>query len=161
MTLEEGAEHSTFVIDADKVVCPYCNGTTHQTSKLGDEPEDIGEDSNWATLGLENATKRTATVALCQCGHTMLVNVMLFDTANADGSTTPALTDLDATIANGLAGWWWVVLQGTDIGKYVRIESNTVATPTVCTLAFLTNADGNGWVLITNIEPVGLTRITA
>ena len=41
MTLEEGAEHSTFVIDADKFVCPYCNGTTHQTSKLGDEPEDI------------------------------------------------------------------------------------------------------------------------
>lgn len=161
MVNREGAEHSTFVIDAEKIVCPYCNGTRHQTSILGDEPEDITEDTAFTALGLENATVRTGTVALCHCGKTFLLDVLLFDTANADGSTTPALTNLDATVANGLAGWWWVCLQGTDEGKYVRIESNTIATPTVCTLAFLTNADGNGFVMIKKVEPVGMTKITS
>ena len=90
---KEGAEHSTFVIDSDKFACSYCGGTTMQASMLGDEPEDVVEDSAFTDLGLENATYRTATVALCQCGHTRLLNILLFDTANADGSTTPALTD--------------------------------------------------------------------
>jgi len=129
---------------------------------LGDEPEDIADDSAWwATIAVENATKRTCSVGLCHCGREQILQVFLFDTAAADGTTTPALTNLDATTANGLAGWWWVVLQGTDEGSYVRIASNTVATPTVCTLAFATDADGDGNVLITNVEPIGLTRIVA
>ena len=153
---------SSKVTDSAKFKCHVCNSSRIQMTMLGDEPEDITDDATWwATLGLVNATKRTCSVGLCHCGREQILEVKLFDTANADGTTTPALTDLDATIANGLAGWWWVVLQATDIGKYVRIASNTVATPTVCTLDFLTNADGNGWVLITNVEPVGLTKIVA
>lgn len=156
----EGAE-STLVQDAKKITCPYCGGTTHQVSILGDEPEDVVDDSYWTSLGLENAQTRTATIALCQCGHEFCTDIILTDVAAADGSTTPALTDLDATVANGLAGWWWCVLVGTDIKKYVRIASNTVATPTVCTLDYLTHTDGDGITMIKRVEPIGWTRIVA
>lgn len=157
---KEGAEHS-FVVDTNKFACSYCQGTTVQVSKLGDEPEDVTEDSDFSDLGLENATYRTATVGLCQCGHSRLLTIQLFDTLVADGTTTPALTNLDATVANGLAGWFLVVLIGTDVGKYVLIDSNTVATPTVPTLAFAVDTDADGICYFTNVEPVGLTRITA
>jgi len=153
---------SAKVTDSAKFKCHVCNSSRIQLTMLGDEPEDIADDADWwATIAVENATKRSCSVGLCHCGREQILQVFLWDTANADGSTTPALTNLDATTANGLAGWWWCVLQGTDIGKYVRIASNTVATPTVCTLDYLTNADGNGWVLITNVEPVGMTKIVA
>jgi len=159
--VNEGAEHS-LVQDTNKFTCSFCNGTTLQASKLGDEPEDVTEDTDFTDLGLTNATYRTATVGLCQCGHTRLLHIQLWDTWTFTGAeTTPIGTNLDSTVANSLAGWWFVCCVGTDIWKYVAISANGIGTPTTITLAYniADNADGVSYV--TNIEPVGLTKITS
>ena len=154
---------SPLVTDAKKILCPVCNGSFHQSSLLGDEPEDIENAATWwATIAVENATKRTANIALCHCGREMIVDVLMFDTYTFTGAEkTPVGTNLDATTADGLAGWWFVVLLGTDAGKYVAISSNTVATPRALTLAYNVADDADGLCMIKFVEPVGLTKIVA
>lgn len=161
---KEGAEHSTFVIDANKIACPYCNGTQMMLSNLMDDPNDITEDTVFAALGLTiTGGSFQGLVALCkQCGHTHVPLWYFFDTVTFTGAeTTPALTNLDATVANGLADLFFITLVGTNAGKYVEIASNTVATPTVPTLKFAMPDDSDGLCMITNIEPVGLTKVVA
>ena len=162
MTRNVEGPASLHVPDSTKIVCPRCNSSLFQLSKTLDDPNDITNDLVFTALLLSiTGGSFQGQVALCTCGNEFIPLWYCFDVAAADGTTTPALTNLDAAVANGLAGFWWVILQGADIGKYVRIASNTLAAPTVVTLDFLTNADGDGYVMITNIEPIGLTKIVA
>ncbi len=163
MAIQAGGAESALVTDAAKFKCHVCGGTHIQLTMLGDEPEDITQDSTlWATIAVENATKRTCSVVLCSCGREQILQVFLFDNITATGAeTTPDMTNLDATTADGLAGWWLVLLVGTQINKYIYITSNTLAAPTVLTLPYTRADDSDGLCYITNIEPIGLTRIVA
>ena len=72
----EGAEHSTAVIDSNKIRCGHCGGVKFMVSNLGDEPEDITDDAAFIALGLTNASKRTSSIALCvQCGKLTTVQI--------------------------------------------------------------------------------------
>jgi len=159
---KEGIQ-SSHVSDATKLSCPYCGGVEIMLSNLMDDPNDIIMDTVFAALGLTiTGGSFQGFVGLCsQCGHEWVPLWYFFDTATFAGTTALTLTNLDATVANGLADLYLVVLVGTDIGKYVEIASNTIADPTVPTLKFAVNTDGDGICMITNIEPVGLTKIVA
>lgn len=159
----EGPESGTAVIDSNKIKCGYCGGVKLMVSELGDEPEDLLSDAAFIALGLTNATERTCSQALCvQCGKLTTIQIQLFDTWTFTGAeTTPIGTDLDSSVVNSLAGWWFVCGVGTDIWKYVAISSNTAAAPTAITLAFAIADDGDGVSYVTNVEPVGLTKIVA
>jgi len=112
---KEGAEHSTFVIDTNKIVCPYCNGTQMMLSNLMDDPNDITEDTVFAALLITiTGGSIQGLVALCKhCGHTHVPYWYLFDVGASDG-TAITMTNLDqATTANLLAGAYMVYL-GTD-----------------------------------------------
>lgn len=163
MTIQkEGAEHSTFVIDTNKIVCPYCNGTQMMVSNLMDDPNDIIEDTVFAARLISiTGGSFQGLVALCkQCGHTHVPLWYFYDITASTG-TSQVMTNLDASGANGLAGAFLIALVGTDIRKYVLIASNTLAAPTTITLAFALNNDADGICMITNVEPIGLTRIVA
>lgn len=162
MVNREGAEHSTFVIDSQKIVCPFCNGTQMFLSNLMDDPNDITEDTVFSAIGITAAgSPIMGLVALCkQCGHTH-VPLWYFYDVSATTTTALIMTNLDASVANGLAGAFAICLVGTDQYKYVIIASNTAATPTTLTVAFALNNDADGLFMITNVEPIGLTRIVA
>jgi len=159
---KEGIQ-SSHVKDSTKLSCPYCGGVEIMLSSLMDDPNDITQDTIFAALGLTiTGGSFQGFVGLCsQCGHEWVPLWWCFDTATFAGTTALTLTNLDASVANGLADLYLIVLVGTDIGKYVEIASNTIATPTVPTLKFAVNNDGDGICMITNIEPVGLTKIVA
>jgi len=153
----------TSVIDSNKIACGYCGGTSFQVSTLGDEPEDLVKDLVFAALGLTNATVRTCVVGMCDgCGTLNVLQWQMFDTWTFTGAeTTPVGTNLDSSVANSLAGCWFVFGVGTLIHNYVEIDSNTAATPTAITLAFGGHEDADGQSYITNVEPIGLTKKVA
>ncbi len=160
---KEGPEHSTFVIDTNKIACPYCGGVKMMLSNLMDDPNDITEDSRFAAHYITyTGDSCQGLVGLCvQCGHTSVPIWYIHDVTTADGSKGLTMTNIDASSADGLAGCWALILVGTDIGKYVAIASNTAVAGTVITTAFNVNNDADGILMITNIEPVGLTKITS
>ena len=159
----EGAE-SAHVIDAAKLTCPYCGGPEVMLTSLMDDPNDITGDTAFAALKLTNGdgTGIQGLVGLCaQCGHEWVPLWYTFDTCTFTGEeTTPALTNLDAAVANGLDGCYFIALVGTNANKYVEIASNTLAAPTVITLAAAMPDDTDGLCMITNVEPIGLTEVT-
>ena len=158
---KEGAEHSTFVIDTNKITCPYCNGTQMMLSNLMDDPNDITEDTDFAALLITAAgSPIMGLVALCkQCGHTHVPLWYLFDVGTSNG-TTLTMANLDqATTANLLAGCYMVYL-GADVNdqlQYFVIGTNTAAAPTVITTVVAPHLDSDGIYMITNILPFGLT----
>jgi len=129
-----------------------------------DDPNDITGDTAFAALKLTNGdgTGIQGLVGLCaQCGHEWVPLWYTFDTCTFTGAeTTPALTNLDAAVANGLDGCYFIALVGTNANKYVEIASNTLAAPTVITLAAAMPDDTDGLCMITNVEPIGLTEVT-
>ncbi len=158
---KEGAEHSTFVIDANKIACPYCNGTQMMLSNLMDDPNDITEDTVFAALDITytDGVSCQGLVALCkQCGHTHVPLWYVFDIGTTGVGQETTMTNLDAGTADTLAGFYGLCLVGTSIEKYYIIASHTAATPTVITwTAPKPNADADGYWVITNILPVGFT----
>lgn len=159
---KEGIQ-SSHVKDSTKLSCPYCGGVEIMLSSLMDDPNDITMDTVFAALGLTiTGGHFHGLVGLCsQCGHEWVPLWYFFDIAVFAGTTALTVTNLDATVANGLADLYLIVLVGTDIQKYVEIASNTVATPTVPTLKFAVNNNADGIIMITNVEPIGLTKIVA
>jgi len=158
----EGAEKKTYCTDALKIKCEYCGGTTIQFCKYGDDPDDLPKHTAWTAMGLTNEKAITCSVGLCQCGHITPLEIRIWDLVAFTGAeVTPDMTDLDASTADGLAGWWLCLLVGTNIYKYVRIASNTAATPTVLTIDFAMPDDSDGICFITNVEPTGWTRVSA
>ena len=159
---KEGIQ-SSHVLDGAKLSCPYCGGVEIMLTSLMDDPNDITDDTAFDALGLTiTGGSVRGLVGLCsQCGKEWVPLWYLFDTATFAGTTALTLTNLDSSVLNSLADLYLIVLVGTDIGKYVEIASNTIATPTVPTLKFAVNTDGDGICMITNIEPIGLTKIVA
>ena len=153
----EGAE-STHVLDAAKKRCNYCGGTQFMISTTLDNFNDI-TGSDGADLSLTNAGAQDiqAEVLLCkQCGHEDTGLWYIIDVGAATAAAI-TMTNLVATVANGLAGCYAIPLAGTDVGKYYIISSNTAADPTVITVSVATNGDEDGYYIITNRLPVGLT----
>jgi len=151
------------VPDSTKICCPRCNSTLLYLSSVLDNPNDITRDLLFAALDLTKGagTDPIGLVALCHnCGNEFVPLWYIFDVATFDGATECVMTDLDVGVANNLAGLFVCVLVGTDRGKYVAVASNTAADPTTITTAFNVNNDGDGLVMVTNIEPIGLTKIT-
>ena len=157
----EGGE-SIHVLDTNKLTCPNCNGVEIMLSDLMDDGNDITDDERFADLKITiGGGSIQGFVGLCaQCGHEWVPIWYLFD-VSATTTVSLVMTNLDASVANGLAGAFAIALCGTDIRKYVIIASNTLNPPTTITVAFAFNSDCDGLFMITNVEPIGLTRIVA
>jgi len=70
------------------------------------------------------------------------------------------MTDMVAVTANLGAGLYAIPLDndGTDIGDYFIVASNSDADPTVLTMERTPTGDEVGFWLITNLLPTGWTR---
>ena len=150
---------SALVIDTAKFSCSYCGGTRLMISKTIDDPNDVAGDTDFAALLLTAAgTPFLGLVCLCDgCGHEQVPFWYITDVAASDG-TALTMTHLDqATTANLMVGLYCYPLAGTDIGKYFIVATNTAAAPTVITPSVAPNADCDGYWVITNLLPVGLT----
>lgn len=164
MTRNVNGPASLHVPDSTKIVCPRCNGTAFQLSSTMDDPADITNDKAFAALDISKGagTDPISLVALCLfCGNEFVPLIYIFDVGTFNGTTGLTGTDLDAGVINNLAGWFVCILVGTDIGKYVAVASNSVADPSAIVLAFNVNTNADGIFMITNIEPIGLTKIVA
>ena len=152
---------STLVIDSAKHLCWRCNGAKFYYSKTIDDFNDVPEDPNvaiWAVTITGGSIQ--AEVLLCvQCGAQNIGNWFITDQIAAAAAAVFDMTNLDASVANGLAGLYLVYLddQGTDTGLYYTIASNTAAGPTIITVSIATNNDELGGCFITRFLPVGLT----
>ena len=147
------------VIDSAKFQCSNCNGSKMYISKTLDDPNDITQDTDFAALKLTITDGHFfGLVVMCaQCGHEQVPFWYCIDTGTV-GTTAITMTNLDqATTANLMAGLYMYPLVGTDIGKYFIVATNTAATPTVITPTKDPADDGDGFWVITNILPVGLT----
>jgi len=152
------------VPDSTKIVCPRCNSTLFYVSSTLDDPNDIDKDREFADADISKGagTDIIGQVALCHnCGNEFVPLWYVFDVGTFNGTTGLTGTDLDSGVINNLAGFFVCILVGTDIGKYVEIASNSVADPTAIVLAFNVNNDADGIFMVTNIEPIGLTKIVA
>ncbi len=155
---------SPHVLDSTKIVCPRCNSVLLYLSSVMDDPNDIVRDLGFAAADISKGagTDILGLVVLCHnCGNEFVPLWYVFDIGTFNGTTGLTGTDLDSGVINNLAGFWVCILVGTDIGKYVEIASNSVADPTAIVLAFNVNNDADGIFMVTNIEPIGLTKIVA
>ena len=155
---------SALVPDTSKIVCSYCGGTSFHISDVMDDPADVAGETEHAALDITKGagTDLIGLVTLCsQCGHEQVPLIIIFDVGTFNGTTGVTGTDLDSGVINNLAGWFICILVGTDIGKYVEVASNSVADPSAIVMAFNVNNDADGIFMITNIEPIGLTKIVA
>jgi len=147
------------VIDSAKFQCSHCNGSKFYISKTIDDPNDITQDTDFAALLLTAAgTPFFGLVCMCaQCGVEQVPFWYLCDVGTV-GTTAITMTHLDqSTTADLMAGLYMYPLVGTDIGKYFVIATNTAAAPTVITPTTNPADDGDGYWVITNLLPVGLT----
>jgi hypothetical protein len=153
---------STEVTDALKEICPRCGGTEFmlRTSFM---------DANSATEGCVDFKALLITaaggdlicqIALCaQCGYTWVPVWFICDVGASNG-TTITMTNLDqASTADLLAGCYMIYLgsDANDAGEYFIISTNTAAAPTVITPTVAPHADSDGYYLITNKLPTGMT----
>ena len=157
------------VPDSTKFVCPRCNSSLFYISSTLDDPIDITKDAAFAALMIHSDNPIMGLVALCHnCGNEWVPLWYTFDEVATDGTDmtmTAFDTDRDPgaganAVADLCAGLFMVCLvdAGTDKGKYVTIATNTAADPAVITPQ-AHNANGDGWWMITNILPVGLTAV--
>ena len=159
----EGPE-SAHVVDSAKYKCPYCGGVKFMISETLDEADDITEDTVHAALLLTNAGAydTLGLVALCcQCGHESVPWWIMLDIAAGVAGAAVTMTDMvQTTTANLAAGLYAIPLDndGTDIGKYFTVATNTAADPTVLTMTVASGDNSEvGFWLITNLAPTGWT----
>ena len=155
---------SVHVLNPTKILCPRCNSAFWQISSVMDDPADITQDLDFAAADISKGagTDPIGLVAVClTCGNEFVPLIYIFDVGTFNGTTGLTGTDLDSGVINNLAGWFVCILVGTDIGKYVEVASNSVADPSAIVLAFNVNNDADGIFMITNVEPIGLTKIVA
>ena len=160
MTNAEGPV-STHVTDATKLQCPVCGGSKIYLSSLMDDGNDITTDTRFAALYVTiTGGNICGLVGLCvQCGKEWVPMWYILDIATGAAAAAVTMTNLDASVANGLTGAYAIYLDaaGTDTGLYYVVASNTAAPPTVITMTIATNNDEVGYWMITNILPLGLT----
>ena len=151
------------VTDVMKFQCTNCNGSKFYISTTMDDPNDVAGDTVFAALGLTAAGGHFhgLVVSCVQCGVEQVPYWIIYITGTFDGTTGLTNVHLDATAANGLADHFVGILIGTDVRKYVEIATNSAAAPTVIATKFNVNNDADGICFITNIAPVGFTKIVA
>lgn len=163
MVNKEGIQ-SSHVTDSTKLSCPYCGGVEIMLSSLMDDPNDIVNDTRFAALDftMGAGVDITGFVGLCsQCGHEWVPIWYVCDTFAFNGAKVAVGTNLDCGTANSLEDLYLMIMIGTDKGKYVEIDTHTAASPTTITTKYNINTDADGYAMVTNIEPVGWTKITA
>jgi len=162
MAINAEGQESTLVTD-NCLKCEYCGGVKFKISAVMDDPNDSAYCTTFSDLGLTIAGGHFhGLIALClQCGHENAPYWICYITGTFDGTTGLTNVHLDASVANGLTGHFVGILIGTDIRKYVAIATNSAAAPTVIATAFNVNNDADGICFITNIAPVGFTKIVA
>ena len=166
MTLIEGSERGTFMVDAQKVQCDYCQGTEFQISTLMDDPNDIEpkhltEDfpPTFGDLLLTiGGGSFQGLVGMCSgCGHLKILLWYCIDVGTTDANVT-TMTNLDqATTADLMKGLYGIPMTGTDAGDYFVIDSNTAVEGTVITWEVNPSGDEDAIWMITNTLPFGLT----
>lgn len=155
----EGVQ-GALVTDAAKRTCYYCGGTEFMIKNAADDINDVDARCNAATAYITaTGSVITGRVYICaQCGREDADLLFIIDTCAGIAAAAVTMTNLDASVANGLAGYKLIPLGGTDVLKEFTISSNTAATPTVITVSVAPNADTNGeLVLVTKID----TELTA
>jgi len=159
----EGAE-STHVQDSTKYKCPNCQGVSFMISTTLDEADDILQDTVHAALKLTNAGSydTLGLVVRCdQCGHESVPWWIMLDVVSGVVGAAFTMTDMvQATTADLAAGLYCIPLDndGTDIGKYFIVTTNTAADPTVLTMTVASGDNSEvGFMLLTNLLPVGWT----
>lgn len=133
--------------DANKIQCPFCNGTHFQVAFQMDSSLDML--ANDPIQGYEEAFE--SIVFLCQCGK--VFGRAAFLICNIASSVTPALTmDFNITVkdADCLKGLYVIPLTDTDLGVAYKIVSNTKASPTVITVDGAIDDDCVGLALISS-----------
>jgi hypothetical protein len=157
---EEGPV-STLVLDAAKFTCWRCNGTKFYISTTLDDFNDISRDTAvtayYVTITGGNIESE---IYLCaHCGAENAGNFWIYDVIAGAAGAAFTMTNLDASVADGLAGCYLVYLDndGTDEGLYYTIASNTAAAPTVITTTVASNNDEVGGAFITRFKPIGMT----
>ena len=150
--------NTAFVTDLTKIRCNRCGSTWWEMSSVIDDPNDITADTAFADLLLTNAGFPIfGFLGHCHCGHEQVLQWFIMDVAVSDTGTLEMTHLVQATTANLMAGLYCYPLAGTDIGKYFIIATNTAADPTVITPTVAPNDDCDGYWVITNLLPVGLT----
>jgi hypothetical protein len=154
-----GPHNSAHVLDGALVQCDFCDGTMFRVSTTIDDPNDITGDTTFAALLLTNAGFPIfSIVGQClDCGKEKVIAWYIMDVGANTGAATTMTHLVQATTADLMAGLYMFPLVGTDIGKYFVIASNTAADPTVITTTIAPNDDSDGYWVITNLLPVGLT----
>lgn len=171
MALIEGSERGTFMVDAQKITCDYCQGTEFQVSTLMDDPIDIVDDEDFAALMIVAAgSPIMGLVGMCSgCGHLKILLWYLFDVgaATAVGNVLQ-MTNLDTNrnpgsganaTADLLAGLYCIYLDaaGDDTGDYFVIDTNDASTAVEIILTVAPTDNDDGFWMITNILPLGIT----
>lgn len=164
-----GGPITAHVIDAEKIVCPRCNGTLFQISGVMDDPIDIiKEDAFKALMILAAGAHFCGLIAMCiGCGNEFVPYWYIIDKGAADGGAI-TMEHLDSNrddgsganaTANLLAGLYMIYLgdDANDFQEYFTIATNTAATPVVITPSVAPNDGSDGNYMITNILPVGMT----
>ncbi len=156
MTSNVGGPITAHVIDAEKIVCPRCNGTLFQISGLLGDPNSIIKEEVFAAydITITGGTIQGLVAACLHCGNEFVPLWYLFDEGTIVG-TAVTMTNLDAGTANTLADLYMIPLEGTDFGalKYHVIATHTAAPPTVITLdtASGDNSEVGAWMLTNSI----------
>lgn len=167
----EGTQ-STLMTDANKCVCDRCGGTEFHINVELDANTDIPEPAD-CYIGLGTNAGGIAMNVLktqcVQCGLDQGRAVFILDRVKSVAGAALTMEHLDCisvvgggTGANNLAGYYMIVLgeTGTDLHKYMLINSNTVGTPTVITVNETPNGDiDEELVLIMNFKPAALTVV--
>jgi hypothetical protein len=149
------------ITDANKRVCERCGGTEFCILAAHADPNsslDTTAASTFADYAITcTGGNINGTVYGCmQCGQEQ-ADFWVIDVGASTGAAI-TMTNLDASVANGLAGCYVIVDDGTDAGKYYIIASNTAAAPTVITVTVATNNDEDGTMVITNKLPTNTWR---
>ena len=88
---------------------------------------------------------------LCHCGKISGKLIWCLDICSVCATPAVTLTHIAAAAANGLAGLYLTPLGGGDVGESFKINSNTLADPTVCTVdAAINNNTATEIVLISS-----------
>ncbi len=151
---------SKLVKDTTKVGCWYCGSTSFMPSSLLDDGNDT-PDTNFAALSITiTGGSIQGLIGICDnCGQENVIDWHINDIATGAVAAAVTMTNLDASVANGLAGFYAVYhdAAGTDTGLYYTIASNTAAPPTVITMTIATNSNEAGMWTIQKYLPLGLT----
>lgn len=140
---------NALLTDANKIQCPYCNGTTLQIGDQGDENTDFPAKDFTYKMANDAGFDKISIPCLCQCGEVFGLLLYVYDVCTARGLSSFTGTNLDAAVADIFKGMNLIILAGTDKDKWFPIGANSLASPTVLTVTGTPNIDaiGEGFIV--------------